>query len=658
MRLLLFILPLISLLSVASGKGKIPDWLSNAIEQKDAYDRIEPDAKSLVLIDKKEVEYLGGGNVNSYAQYAIHLKSRSERELASAYIPLYNKSQNLKSFKAWLVFPSGKIETFGRKDGYLEARDRDALHSESMAFLLDKTRSITKGDIVFAYEYKVAEKTKFLQEYWFFQLASPTVHSVFELKLPNAWEAKGTIFNSDQIVSTQTDEVYRWEASELPSVNLEEYDRLPHKKLLAQVGITIVPAESKNKEDLSFRFENWQDVSEFGYKTFLRKTKPTLAIQKKADDLVAGSETNWQKIQAISRYAQSLNYMQINVDLNSGGGYEPFDVGKIFERHFGDCKDMSALTIAMLATQGIDAYPVSANVDEEAFVFDSWPSPFQFDHCIVGIPVGKDVVADSIVEVESLGRVLLFDPTNWYTPVGKVPSYLMGGNVLVENGQTNGLAKVPNLGPEHFQVEREIYVKVDHSGGLDGRLRDTLSGRMAGRLRYLYRSLGKEEFDEMLLSWISAQAIETTIGSVKCEDYFEENRFILEIEFSSKYYGRAISRKRMIFSPVFLGRREWVPPSDEPRKSDAVIEPYMLSEKIHFELPENLVLVENPDEFLLETEFANYSLKIGSVENTVIAERKLVEKSFVLPANRYQETVDFFDQLTRAEKRPVVIGFK
>lgn len=644
-------------LSVAElgAKSSLPSWLKTRLDFGDAYDQFGEDTEALTLYDWASARYLGRGRVERTVRYAIHLKSRSERGRAAASIGLYNGSQKMGAFKAWLVFPSGKIETFDRKDGAMKASERDALQSDSMSFVLDKSASVNRDDIVFAYEYELREKRAFYQEVWQFQSSVPSLYSAIELDLPKGWRAKGQLMNADSVAFEETGRRYRWEARNLGGVDIEETSRLPNFKLSAWVGITIVPSESVAKDNQDFVFESWNDVARFDYKVQKRQMSPDKSIEAKANELVAGSTSKLEKIRAICEYTQTVNYMQINLDLNAGGGYEPHSAQEVFRRHFGDCKDMTVLTLSMLKTQGIEAYPVSASIGGEMYVHDSWASPFQFDHCIVGIPVGEDIDLPAVVVDASHGRMLIFDPTNRYTSLGYLSSSLQGTRVLVGSEIADSLTELP-VGGEHVsKVSREIDATIGRNGSLRGTISERISGSASASLRFRHRTSSEDEFRMFLQSWIARGTREAKIESFEIEDDFANNQFHLKCVFSTAFYGRMIGVDTMIFKPVFLTRRNHVPPPNEKRQSDYVSEPFSYIESTRYSLEDGLTVQELPKAFAREESFSMYSIEASKGERELIVERGWQSQYEVVPSSRYAEIVDFHEKVARAEGRPIVL---
>ena len=147
----------------------------------------------------------------------------------------------------------------------------------------------------------------------------------------------------------------------------------------------------------------------------------TMLLQQRRRELAAGAQTEMDRIKAIARYVQKIQYISIQVGVGRGGGYVPHSATEVFAKSYGDCKDKANFMRAMLSALKIQAYLVSITADDPSYVRAEWASPHQFNHCIIAIKIGDETKADAVVTHPKLGRLLIFDPTDPYTPVGDLP---------------------------------------------------------------------------------------------------------------------------------------------------------------------------------------------------------------------------------------------
>ena len=111
---------------------------------------------------------------------------------------------------------------------------------------------------------------------------------------------------------------------------------------------------------------------------------------------------------------------------------------------------------ALLKSLGVESYPVLIFSGDPNRVEPEWPSPQQFNHCIIAVKVGDETQAPTIVKHPSLGRLLIFDPTDDDTPVGDLPDHEQGSYALIVAGEVGDLMKMPVTPPEANRLERAV----------------------------------------------------------------------------------------------------------------------------------------------------------------------------------------------------------
>src|SRR5262249_4558424 len=151
------------------------------------------------------------------------------------------------------------------------------------------------------------------------------------------------------------------------------------------------------------------------------QTQLNEALVAKARTLTANAKTEFERIRAIASYVQNINYISIQTGLGRGGGYRPHPAIDVFAKSYGDCKDKANLMRAMLKALAIGGYPVIIYSGDPTYVHEEWPSPQQFNHCIIAVKISDETPAATIVKHPILGRLLIFDPTDPDTPLGELP---------------------------------------------------------------------------------------------------------------------------------------------------------------------------------------------------------------------------------------------
>jgi len=94
---------------------------------------------------------------------------------------------------------------------------------------------------------------------------------------------------------------------------------------------------------------DWTSVSRWLSELSDPQAELSESIAARAATLTSGAGTEFQKIQAIGKFAQGVQYVSIQTGIGRGGGYKPHAAKEVLEKQYGDCKDKANL---MRAPQG------------------------------------------------------------------------------------------------------------------------------------------------------------------------------------------------------------------------------------------------------------------------------------------------------------------
>ncbi len=127
----------------------------------------------------------------------------------------------------------------------------------------------------------------------------------------------------------------------------------------------------------------------------------------------------------------------------------------------------------MLNEIGVQSYYVIIDTDR-GIVRPDYPS-MRFDHMILAIRLDDKIPDGSLYAVitdEKLGRLLLFDPTNPYVPLGYLPSYLQASYALVVTPDGGAFVQTPLLlPPSTNRLLRTAKLDLSSQGNLTARYR-------------------------------------------------------------------------------------------------------------------------------------------------------------------------------------------
>ena len=635
-----------------AGSDSPPSWLQQAAATNPpTYDK---DVPAVVLVNDQKVTVSEDGRVITTRMYAVRVLIREGREYALAREIYQTDTGKVREMHAWLIRPSGPVKSYGKDETVDLALTNDDVYNEYRVKAIVATDEATAGS-VFGYEIVSEDHSIFSQYDWDFQERIPSVVSRFTLTLPNNWHATSVTFNHDKIEPKVEGSSYTWELRDSPPIEPEPMSPAL-SNLVPRVAVSYFPAPGSSNSTVK-TFAGWAEVA--AWMSELEDPQVTVndALAAKSRDLTANAKTEWEKIQAIGRYVQSVKYISIQTGVGRGGGYRPHTATEVFAKSYGDCKDKANLMRAMLKVIGITSYPVSIYSGDPTYVRPEWPSPQQFNHCIIAIKISSESQSPTIIDDARLGRLLIFDPTAEDTGVGDLPVHLQGSLALIDSKDIDSLVKMPTTTAEANLLDRQIEATLDQGGSLTATIREQANGQWGAGYRGELRGHSRPDYVKQIEGWVTAGATAAKVSKVDPRDN-GAGQFDLDIEFVAPRYGQLMQNRLLIFKPAVVSRREALALTDSKRKLPVVLNSQAFSETVRIKLPSGFGVDELPDAVNLDTPFGSYATKYEVKNDELLFTRKLLQRAVTVPVDQYGAVRNFFEKIRAAEQAPVVLARK
>jgi hypothetical protein len=637
----------------------LPAWLAQAAAQSaPAYSKEIP---AVVLYNERQVTVAGDGRVVSTETYAVRVLRREGRVFAKAreaYTPSVGK---VREMRAWLIRPGGQVKKYGKDETMDIAVSPDDVFDEERAKVISATDDAEEG-AVFGYQVTSEEQELFPDTVWDFQegvhtgngdAALPTLLSRYAVTLPQGWAAKGVTFNHAAIEPTVAGTTYTWELKSLPPVDPEPAS--PEVTSLApRLAVTYAPTAGATASSARV-FTNWADVSRWYTELSDSQTAPDAAITAKVKELTANAKTELEKIHAVGRYVQGIQYISVQIGV---GRFRPHTASEVFAKNYGDCKDKANLMRAMLKVLGIQSYPVLIYSGDPTYVRAEWASPGQFNHCIVAVKVSDETKAPTVIETPALGRIMIFDATDDSTPVGDLPDYEQNSFALIAAGDSGALLRMPSTPPEANRLERDAEVVLSPDGSITASVRERSQGQAAVNERRAFRGLSRTDYAGVIEHWITRGATGARVSKVEPTDDREAGNFSLDVDFAASNYGQLMQGRLLVFKPAIVSRRESLEFTGGERKHAVVLEPHAFTESVNVHLPAGFDVDELPDPVKLDAPFGNYSASYEVKDGQLRFTRSFTQRAATIPADQYAQVRGFFERIRAAEQSPVVLAKK
>lgn len=620
-----------------------PGWLKDVAAS--ALPSYGPKVNSIVLLNEENNVVAADGRVTATTRTAIRILNRAGGDVA--FFEQYNNTGGkVRDFRAWMMAPSGRVKKYGKDEIVDAACDGNDVYNECRVRMVSGKRDAEPG-AVFAYEATVERQIFNSQLLFYFQESSPVRVARFTVTAPPGWELKAASFNGAPPEPKPSGATYAWEMRDLPAIEPEPHS--PGFRTLAPwIGVNLLGPGNH-------AVVSWSAAAKLLLELNDGRAEPSPELVAKARSLVAGAATEFDKIQAIGRFTQQVNYVSIQVNLSKGGGYQPHAASEVFRKLYGDCKDKASLTRAMLRAVGITAYPVAIYSGDRTRVSSDWPSLGAFNHAILAIRVGRETNTPAVLDHPDLGRLLFFDPTDPYAPVGYLPEHEQASLALV-GAPGGGLVRVPAAPPVASNRRREIEAVLKPDGSVSGSFTETLTGESLAASAGAFRARAKTDFTKAIEHWISRSIPGGIARDIETAD--QPDRFVLKGRFASARCAQMPQRGMMLFRAALLNHNDSLRLTGKARKYPVVIDADALEENVRIALPDGYNIDELPAPIRVNSEFGDFEAKWQQESGALVFSRKIQVRAQTIAAERYNELRTFLDIVYGSADIPVVLVAK
>ena len=651
--LLLLCAPAFAATTTATGGDDAPPaWLTQAAAA--AAPAYAKDVPAVVLHDEGQTTIGSDGKITTASTYAVRILTREGRSYAQAIAGYATDTGKVREIRAWLIRPNGQTKRYGKDETLDLAADTNDVYNQYRSKRINAMDEADAG-AVFGYQIITEERALFPHEVWYFQGRLPVLRSRYTLTLPTGWSATGITFNHAKVEPAVSGTSYTWELRNLAPIEPEIAS--PEVTSLApRLAVSYTPAQGGAQTIMGARaFSTWADVSRWYSELSDPQSAPDDAIAAKARELTANSKTELDKIRAIGRYVQDLQYISIQIGV---GRFRPHSAAEVFAKRYGDCKDKANLMRAMLRTLKIEAYPVLIFSGDATYVREEWASPSQFNHCIIAVRVSDETKAPTVIQHATLGRLLIFDATDDNTPVGDLPDHEQNSFALIAAGSEGSLVRMPVTPPEANQLERAAEVSLAADGSITVNVKERSVGQAAVGERRGFRKLSRPDYTRTIENWITRGATGAKVVRVEPADNHADGRFALDVDFTAVGYGQLMQNRLLIFKPAILSRRESVFLTNTARRHAVVLESHAYTESVNVKLPAGFDVDELPDPVKLDTAFGSYSTSYAVADGQLQFKRTFTQRATTIPPADYAKVRAFFERIRAAEQSPVVLAKK
>jgi hypothetical protein len=629
--------------------ANLPDWLA-AASKTPLPSSLPKEAVAVVLYSEQQTIVKADGEIEMHYREAYKILRPEGKHYGTVTIA-FSRVTPITYLKAWSIPADGKV---------YEIKDHDSAETQMAGgeFYDDlklKVFVIPAADPGNVIGYEVVQKGRpyIFQDVWDFQEQIPVLRAVYTLQIPDGWKytSHWTNHNELQPQSSGPDQ-YTWQVTDVPAVAVED-DMPPWRAIAGRLDVKYFSPENALQAEQA---GSWRDLG-LWYSTLVASSRDsTPEIKAEVATLTAQAKTPLDKIEALASYMQrQIRYVAIEI---GSGGYQPHSAGDVFKNQYGDCKDKATLLSAMLKEAGFDSYYAVAQTDR-GIVQPQFASALSFNHMILAIHLPDDVpTADLYATVADpeLGKLLFFDPTDEYTPLGYLPDSEQNNEVLLIAPDGGRLVHLPLLPPSTNRLMRTGKFTLTPSGDISGKVQEIRWGGPAVDSRAQYLQIDPKDRAKLIDNFLGTfldnfQLQSATVGNLT---EFSEN-FVLNYQLIAPGYAKEAG-DMIILRPRVLGEKGSPDLASAGRKYPVEFpEATLQTDQFDFTLPPGYKVDELLPPVKVDCGFISYQSQMALDGNVLHYTRSYEVNKVMVPVADLKDLRSAFSAIAADERSAVIL---
>ncbi len=594
---------------------------------------------AIVLLDEREFQIKN----NNKAEYQVHQKIIVNNERGKKYGEvIINENKFCRCTKI-----SGRIlDLNGKVLKKLNKKEIKKANISPGYILFDDSKyqwfelGLPNFPYIIEYSYEKVYNSLFFWPDWYPQRDIPVLKTIYKLVLqtpikyrthyigfkkePKAYDEKGNL-------------VTAWELENIePKI---EEDWIPPENDV-QMALFFAPDEFQ-LEDSKGSFESWDKFASWyrqltsGRYTLLPETRQKIA------DMISETMSERQKIQKLYSFLQNhTRYVAIYLGLS---GWQPQSAQSVYENHYGDCKDLTTLMIAMLREVGITAYPAIIQTRDHGLLIKEFPCA-RFNHCIAFVPLQSDTV--------------WLECTADFVEAGMLPAADQGCDVLVVKENGAEIVRTPVSNSAENVWTSKIVGRLTSGGTLFFEGLIEALGSIGASRRSAFNDLKPEECQRKVRRIIGKFAPKVDLQEYQIVNLSEnfDQPFIIKFKGTVDKFG-VTSANRIFINPDILNRQTQDDIPDEEERKFPIHYYYAFKEidSLVIALPEGFKIEAAPDSINLESPFCAFRTSY-CVENGTLKYSRIFDSIYnQIPVVMYEDYRSFVKKIVKSDNAKFVL---
>ena len=481
------------------------------------------------------------------------------------------------------------------------------------------------------YDYQTEIIDPFLLHKFIFGGGLPINNATLEIKTPKDINIGYKVFNdpNNLIAFSKTEKkgkwIYKWTLKDIMPIKMEANSQnylyiLPHINIYLQDYVV----DNKKIEVL----DNVQKLYDY-YKGFTKNLNKTedASLKKITQEITANKTTDEDKIKSIFYWVKdNIKYIAFE---NGYEGFIPREASLVYQRKFGDCKDMASIITAMAKYSEVKDVSISwIGTRDIPYSYNELATPDVDNHMIAVYKKGDEYI--------------FLDGTDKETHYGIPTAFIQGKEALYSDGDNYKIIPVPIVPAEKNEIKETVKLAIEKdkilgSGEIlfNGYNRSHILmqiGDATNKTRYdMIKSLVLKGNNKFNLKNYTEENIKDRDKSYKINYNFDLENYIIKVD-------------KEIYFNLFLDKPYEKMNLEKDRTSNFEIDFLTLTNnQYELEIPKNCIVKYIPKNFNLDNDYIKADFIYEIKNDKIVLYAQLKQKKLVLDKSDFKlwnETIE------------------
>ncbi len=324
-------------------------------------------------------------------------------------------------------------------------------------------------------------------------------------------------------------------------------------------------------------------------------------------------------------------------------GQIPHTGSYVFEKRYGDCKDMANMIVTMLRMAGITSYRTWIGTRDLPYRYTQWPTPLVDNHMIA-------------TYVSPDHQYYYLDATGNHTPFGMPSSMIQGKEALIGiSPEKFEIREVPVIA-HHVNYEKDsITLQLDKSG-ITGAGRKTFEGYQKVWASYKLDKSSEESTKNNVIRLIGKGSNKFYLDKFNITDLSDRDK-PLQLDYQFRVGDYTHQAGNEVYINLNLEKdyyNQYISASREsPKENDYR---FTKDEVYVFNIPEGYNVTYLPPNKSHVSNSLGFDIKYTQKSGVIIMEKKIYQDFLILPPNQFQDWNASVKALSEAYRESVILN--